>query len=153
MMWASKVSRSTMAAQSRGSVKVAVHSLKAALDAMAIEARSSRSVKTGTAVGAAPVEFEVAQFVQAQQVSAAVAGDGAGQGFVVGGLDELVDQRGGGDVPDPVAVLGGGGAQPDQQVGLAGAGVADEAAGLPGGHPGRPARVRISAAGMLGLAA
>ena len=35
-----------MAAQSRGSVKVAVHSLKAALEAMAMEARSSRSVKT-----------------------------------------------------------------------------------------------------------
>jgi hypothetical protein len=39
MMWA-------MAAQSRGSVKVEVHSLKAALDAIAMEARSSRSVKT-----------------------------------------------------------------------------------------------------------
>jgi hypothetical protein len=46
MMWASKVSRSTMAAQSRGSAKVAVHSDKAALDAMAMEARSFRSVKT-----------------------------------------------------------------------------------------------------------
>ena len=72
-------------------------------------------------LGAAPVQLEVAQLVQAEQVDAAVAGDGAGQGLVVGGLDELVDQRGGGDVPDPVAVLGGGGAQPDQQVGLAGA--------------------------------
>jgi len=38
MMWASKVSRSTMAAQRRGSVKVRVHSLKAALEAMAMEA-------------------------------------------------------------------------------------------------------------------
>ena len=46
MMWASKVSRSTMAAHSRGSVKVEVHSEKAALDAIAMEARSSRSVKT-----------------------------------------------------------------------------------------------------------
>ena len=35
-----------MAAHSRGSVKVDVHSLKAALDAIAMEARSSRSVKT-----------------------------------------------------------------------------------------------------------
>jgi hypothetical protein len=43
MMCASKVSRSTMAAHSRGSVKVDVHSLKAALDAIAMEARSSRS--------------------------------------------------------------------------------------------------------------
>src|SRR4029077_18891923 len=85
--------------------------------------------------GAAPVELEVAQLIKAEQVDAAVAGDGAGQGLVVGGLDELVDQRGGGDVPDPVAVLGGGGAQPDEQVGLAGARVADQAAWLPGGHP------------------
>ena len=46
MMCASKVSRSTMAAHSRGSVKVDVHSQKAALDAIAMEARSSRSVKT-----------------------------------------------------------------------------------------------------------
>jgi hypothetical protein len=62
-------------------------------------------------LGAAPVQLEVAQFVQAEQVDAAVAGDGAGQGLVVGGLDELVDQRGGGEVADPVAVLGGGGAR------------------------------------------
>ena len=51
-------------------------------------------------LGAAAVELEVAQLVQAEQVDAAVAGDGAGQGLVVGGLDELVDQRGRGDVAD-----------------------------------------------------
>src|SRR6266568_4190605 len=79
-------------------------------------------------LGAAPVELEVAELVQAQQVDAAVAGDGAREGLVVGGLDQLVDQRGGGGVADPVAVLGGGGAQGDQQVGLASAGVADQAA-------------------------
>src|SRR6266567_3898067 len=65
--------------------------------------------------GAAPVQLEVAQLVQAQKIDAAVAGDGPGQGLVVGGLDELVDQRGGGGVFDPAAVLGGGGAQPDEQ--------------------------------------
>src|SRR6266567_8788117 len=89
-------------------------------------------------LGAAAVELEVAELVQAEQVDAAVAGDGAREGLVVGGLDELVDQRGGGDVADPVAVFGGGGAQPDQQVGLAGAGVADQAARLPGADPGGP---------------
>src|SRR5216683_7782816 len=86
-------------------------------------------------LGAAAVELEVAQLVQAQQVDPAVAGDGPRQQLVVGGLDQLVDQRGGGDVFHPVAVLGGGGAQPDQQVGLAGARVADQAAWLPGGDP------------------
>lgn len=44
MMWALKVSRSTTAAARRGSVKVWPHSLKELFDAVAIEARSSRSV-------------------------------------------------------------------------------------------------------------
>ena len=61
---------------------------------------------------AAAVEFEVAQLIEAEQVDPAVAGDGAGEVFVVGGLDQLVDQGGGGDVADPVAGLGGGDAQP-----------------------------------------
>src|SRR5216683_8449683 len=84
-------------------------------------------------LGAAAVELEVAQLVQAQKVDPAVAGDGAREGLVVGGLDQLVDQRGGGDVFHPVAVLGGGGAQPDQQVGLAGGRGADQAAWVAGG--------------------
>ena len=44
MMWARKVSRSTIAAARRGSVKVAVHSEKGALLAQAMEAFSSRAV-------------------------------------------------------------------------------------------------------------
>lgn len=46
MMWALKVTRSTIAEQSRGSVKVCFHSENGALEAMAIARRSSRSVKT-----------------------------------------------------------------------------------------------------------
>src|SRR5206468_5657442 len=38
----------------------------------------------------------------------------------------LVDQGGGGDVADPAALLAGGQAQADQQVGLAGAAVAEQ---------------------------
>jgi hypothetical protein len=38
-------------------------------------------------LGAAPVQLEVAELIEAQQVDPAVAGDGAGQGLVVGGLD------------------------------------------------------------------
>jgi hypothetical protein len=75
--------------------------------------------------GAAAVQFEVAQLIQAEQVDAAVAGDGLGQVPVVGGLDQLVDQGCGGGVADPVTRFGGGGAQSYQQMGLAGAGVAD----------------------------
>jgi hypothetical protein len=44
MMWALKVRRSTTAAASRASVKVLPHSLNGALEAHAMEARSSRAV-------------------------------------------------------------------------------------------------------------
>ena len=78
-------------------------------------------------LGAAAVEFHVAELVDAEQVDAAVAVDGLGELPVVGGLDELVDELGGEGVADAVAGHGGLGAQGDEQVGLAGAGVADQA--------------------------
>src|ERR1700722_16856596 len=139
MMCASKVSRSTMAAQSRGSAGVGEGGCPCGEGGVGRDGDGGAFLAFGEDLeqqfGAAPVQLEVAQLIEAEQVDAAVAGDGAGQGLVVGGLDELVDQRGGGDVPDPVAVLGGGGAQPDEQGGLAGAGVPDQAAGVPGGNP------------------
>jgi hypothetical protein len=46
MMLPPKVSRSTIAAQSRGSVNVLVQAEKASFEAMATEAFSSRSVRT-----------------------------------------------------------------------------------------------------------
>jgi hypothetical protein len=55
--------------------------------------------------------------------------------LVVGGLDEFVDQRGGGDVADLEPGFGRGVAQPDQQVTLAGAGIPDQADWLPGPDP------------------
>ena len=84
---------------------------------------------------AAPVEFHVAEFVDAEQVDAAVAVDGLGELPVIGGLDELVDELGGQGVADPVAGHGGLGAQGDEQVGLAGAGVADQAQRMTGLDP------------------
>ena len=47
--------------------------------------------------------------------------------FLVGGFDELVHEPGGEGVSDAVALLGGGGAERDEQVGLAGAGAPDQA--------------------------
>jgi hypothetical protein len=64
-------------------------------------------------LGAAPVEREVAELVEAEQVDPAVAGDDLGQLPVVGGLGEFVDQPGGEHVADPVAGLGRGGAERD----------------------------------------
>ena len=45
MMWAWKVTRSTIAATSRGSVMILPHSLNGRFEAVAMEAFSSRSVK------------------------------------------------------------------------------------------------------------
>ena len=77
-------------------------------------------------LGAAGVESDIADLVEAEEVEAGVASDDAGELFVVGGLDELVDQGGGGDVPHPSSLFGGGGAQGDEEVGFAGAGVAEQ---------------------------
>lgn len=72
-------------------------------------------------LGAPPVEFEVSKFIDTEQIDASVAGDGLAKLFVVGGLDELVDQGRGGDVADAVAGHRGGCAQCDQQGELAAA--------------------------------
>ena len=67
-------------------------------------------------LGAAAVEFHVSELVDAEQVDAAVAGDGLVELLVVGGLDELVDELGGQDVADAVADGRSGGAEADEQV-------------------------------------
>lgn len=64
--------------------------------------------------GAAGVEVDVADFVEAEQVDAGIAANDAGELVVGGGFGELVDQGGGGDVADPAALFGGGGAQCDE---------------------------------------
>jgi hypothetical protein len=93
MMLPPKVRRSTIAAQRRGSVKVLVQPLKVSLLAIATEAFSSRSVSTWKRSSVpALVQSHVAQFVDTEQVHSAVAGDGLGQGHLVGGFDEFVDE-------------------------------------------------------------
>ena len=62
---------------------------------------------------AAPVQLEIAQFVNENQINAAVAVDQLGQLFVVGGFDQFVDQLAGQGVADPVAGFGGQDAQRD----------------------------------------
>jgi hypothetical protein len=63
--------------------------------------------------------LHVAEFVDAEQIEAAVAGDGLGQLAFIGGLDQLVDQFRGQGVVDPIALLCRSGAELDQQVRLA----------------------------------
>lgn len=99
MMAPLNVSLSTIAAHSLGSVKVLVQPEKDSLEGDG----------------------------DAEQVDAAVAGDGLGEDFLVRGPDEFVHEPGGEGVFDPVALLGRGGAETDEQVGFAGSGVADEA--------------------------
>ena len=50
--------------------------------------------------GAARVEVDVVELVQAEQVEPAIAGDEARELALVGGLGELVEQGGGGRVAD-----------------------------------------------------
>jgi hypothetical protein len=87
-------------------------------------------------------DLDVAEFVQAEQVEAAVAADDAGKDAVVGGFGELVDQAGGGDAADPAALLAGGLAQADQQAVIAGAAVAEQRDRLAG--------VQVGAGGQAG---
>lgn len=116
-------------------MKVLVQPESGSLEAIATAERSSRSVSLEEQFGAAAVEFHVAEFVEAEQVDAAVAGHRLRQLLVVGCFDEFVDQLRGEGVADAVAGLGGRGPEGDQQVRLAGAAVADEAERLPGLDP------------------
>src|SRR5680860_1084689 len=77
-------------------------------------------------LGAARVQVQIAELVEADQVEAAVAGDGLGQDPVVGGFDELVDQCCGGGVAHAATLVAGGDAEGDEQVRFAGAGVAEQ---------------------------
>lgn len=98
-MWALKVTRSTMAAIMRGPGNTVPHSLKGRLVAIAMEARSPRSVMIwNSSFCSAWVDLDVAEFVEAEQIEAAVAADDVGEDSFVGGFDELVDQLCGGDV-------------------------------------------------------
>ena len=54
---------------------------------------------------ASRINLDLTQFVQAEQVQAAVAANHAGQDAVIGGFDELIDELGGGDVANPAALL------------------------------------------------
>jgi hypothetical protein len=78
------------------------------------------------------VDLDVAEFVEAEQVEPPVAADHAGQLPFVGGFDELVHELCGGDVADPAALLAGREAEADQQMGLAGAAVAEQHHGFAG---------------------
>src|SRR5581483_10838619 len=82
--------------------------------------------------GPAAVELDVAELVEAEQLEAGVAADEPGQPSFVGGFGEFVDQLGGGDVADPPALFACGHPEPDQQMALAGAAVAEEHDGLAG---------------------
>lgn len=75
---------------------------------------------------AAAVQLEVAELVDFETVDASVAGDDLAQLLVVCRLDQLVHQGCCGGVADSVTGHGGRGAQPDQQVRLAGARAPDQ---------------------------
>jgi hypothetical protein len=65
--------------------------------------------------GSAGVDLDVAEFVEAEQVEAAVAGNDSGQDSFVGGFDEFVHELGGGDVADAAALLASGKPEADER--------------------------------------
>ena|SRR5438105_3929096 len=93
MMWALKVTRSTMAATRRGSAitwpPLAEGQVRGDGDAGFLLAFGEDLEQQ---LRAATVELDVAQFVEAQQVEAAVAGDEAREAPFVGGFDKFVDE-------------------------------------------------------------
>jgi hypothetical protein len=64
--------------------------------------------------GAAAVELDVAELVDAKQVEAPVAGDESGEASFVGGFDEFVDQLRAGGVTHPASLFAGGDAETDE---------------------------------------
>jgi hypothetical protein len=75
----------------------------------------------------AAVQLHVPEFVDAQQNDPSVPRDGLRQRLLVGGLDQFVGELGGQRVRDTEAGYRGLGAERDQEMGLAGAGVPDQA--------------------------
>jgi hypothetical protein len=93
MMLPPKVSRSTMAAQSRASVNVLVQPEKESLEAMATEFFSlSFGQNLEKEFRTTLVEFHVAKLVDAQKINSPVTADGPGQDLVVSCLHQLVHQ-------------------------------------------------------------
>ena len=127
MMVPPKVSRSTMAAQSLGSVKVLVQPEKDSLDAIATDAFSSRSVRTERAARRRGGPAACTRVRRCTTVDPSVARDGLRQRLLVGGLDQFVGELGGQRVLDTEAGYRRLGAERDQEMGLAGAGVPDQA--------------------------
>lgn len=116
-----------MAAQRRGAVNVFVQPEKDSFEAITtLFLLLPLGQHLEEELGAASVEFHVAELVDAEQANAATAGDGLGQLLLIGGFDELVDQLGHQDVLHSVTLHRGLGAQGDEHVGLAGSGVPDQ---------------------------
>jgi hypothetical protein len=104
-------------------------------------------------LGPTPVQLHVAELVQAQKINSALAGNGFRQLSVVGGLHRLVGQLGGEHVLDPVALLGGVGAQSDEQVAFPVPESPIKQSGSPLAIQAQVARLAITAGAMLGFAA
>jgi hypothetical protein len=101
-------------------------------------------------LGAAAVQLHVAEFVDAQQIDPSVAGDGLRQRLLVGGLDQFVGELGGQRLLDTEAGYRSLGGERDQEMGLDGAGVPDQAQRLAFLTHSHLARVWTTAGSMLG---
>lgn len=78
-------------------------------------------------LGVPPVQFEIARLIDAGKIDAPGGGEGLGRLLFVGGLGGFADEPAGQGMVDVAARHSRRSLEPDQQVGLAGAGVPDQA--------------------------
>lgn len=79
---------------------------------------------------AAAVEGDVAEFVDAEQVESAGAGDESGELSLVGSFDEFVDELRAGGVTHAASLFARGDPESDEEMSFSGSGVAEEHDGL-----------------------
>ncbi len=73
------------------------------------------------------IELHVPKFVQKEKINPPVAVDGLGQLLVVSGLDQFVDQPGGQGIANAESAFSRSSPECNEQMGLAGTGIADQA--------------------------
>ncbi|MDH6246085.1 hypothetical protein M2432_003741 [Mycobacterium sp. OTB74] len=101
-----------------------------------VEAADERVLSRVVARYGRPDLLLLDELVNQDQIDSAVAVDQLAELFVVGSLDQFVDQLAGQGAADALAGLGGQGAQRDQQMAFAGARVTDQTQWVSGLDPG-----------------
>lgn len=98
-------------------------------------------------LSAAPVEFHIAELIDAEQVHPPISGDGFGEHFFVRGFDEFIHEPSSERIFHPVSLLRRGGTEADEQVRFAGSRISDRTQGLTLADP-LPGRQGVDGCGV-----